>query len=99
VAEWGTFLELGLYLEALTFFLGGEVQVIRRIDVYRYESLLGTQRCHLLSPEVSLRLTAFTDCLDHCELDLRRFLKHTPLDALQWVNFNRNQIEFVTLKR
>jgi len=27
----------------------------------------------------------------------RRFLKHTPLRALHWVNFNRHQIEFTTL--
>lgn len=29
----------------------------------------------------------------------RRFLKHTPLRFMQWVNFNGHNIEFTTLKR
>ena len=28
-----------------------------------------------------------------------RFLKHTPLKFIQWVNFNRHQIEFTTLAK
>jgi GxxExxY protein len=99
LTEWGTFLDIGLYLEALTFLLGGEHQIRRRIELFQHGCLLGTQRCHLLTPDVALRLTAFTDYLDRFEYDLRRFLDHTNLNAIQWVNLNHNKVEFVTLTR
>jgi hypothetical protein len=28
----------------------------------------------------------------------RRFLKHTPLRAIQWINLNHHQIEFRTIQ-
>ena len=59
--DWGAFLELSLYLEALTFFLGGEATVLRALPIMRDGHSLGEQRVHLLTPESGFRLTAMTE--------------------------------------
>jgi len=30
---------------------------------------------------------------------LRRFLSHTSLKAIQWINFNHDKIEFITISK
>ncbi len=97
LADWGAFLELGLYREALTFFLGGAESVIQRIALARDGMALGTQRLHMHSPSAAFILTATTEHQARVESHLRRFLTHAPLRALQWINFNHFQIELSTL--
>jgi GxxExxY protein len=97
--EWGVFLELSLYEEALTFFLGGEHSVLRNLPLAREGIALGTQRVHLTTDSVGFKLTALTDPADHAESHLRRFLALTGLRALHSINFNRHRIELVTLVR
>jgi GxxExxY protein len=97
--DWGGFLEIGLYREALTHFLGGPEAVIQAVPVYFGERLLGHQRVHLLDAKTGFALTALTGDRRNLEDHQRRFLCHTPLEALQWVNLNHHQIEFSTLRR
>ena len=99
VEDWGAFLEVGLYREAVTHFLGGEPNVVKPIPVYSGRRLLGQQSIHLLTDEIAFALTAVTG--DTCRLrdHQKRFLAHTHLKALQWINFNHHQIEFLTLNR
>ena len=60
---------------------------------------LGQQEQPLLSPEVALRITAIDPefCCDF-EQQLRRFLRHTALKALQWINVIRPLVSFKTLR-
>jgi hypothetical protein len=54
---------------------------------------------HLLGDDVAFSVTASTHrpgvVLEH----QRRFLLHTPLRALQWVNLNHERIEFRTITK
>lgn len=97
LGELGAFLDLGLYESLLTDFLGGESEVLRRVELHRDGHTLGLQRCHLLAPDVGLRLTAHSEDLAQVRSQLVRWLAHTRLRALQWVNLNRTHLEFVTL--
>ncbi|MBI3417386.1 MAG: GxxExxY protein [Verrucomicrobia bacterium] len=97
--DWGAFLELNLYEEALTFFLGGEVLINRPVEISQDGVVLGEQRLRLLTPDTAFRLTALTQDQPQCEVHLRRFLDHTKLKALQWINFNHHEIELVTLAK
>jgi hypothetical protein len=45
--DWGAFLELSLYLDALTWFFGGEPAVIREVALVHEGIHLGHQRLHL----------------------------------------------------
>lgn len=99
VADWGAFLEIGLYREALTHFLGGEERVVQRVPFRRDGHPLGNQHCHLIAPDVAFRVTAFKDQLTYAEQDLQRFLAHADLRAIQWINFDRHNIQMKTLRK
>jgi len=99
LADWGAFLDLALYEEALVHFLGGAEQVNQRVSLARNGIELGTQRFHLHSPAVAFRLTAFTEGQATIESHLRRLLAITSLQAIQWINLNHQQIEFITIQR
>jgi len=97
LADWGAFLELNLYEEALVHFLGGEVKVSQRLPLSRVGIPLAGQRFLVHGSGVAFRLTALTDSLAAQESQLCRLLSLTELRALQWINLNHADIQFVTL--
>lgn len=98
LAEWGTHLDPLLYRDALTHFLGGEAQVTREISVESEGGSLGGQTMHLLADDIAFSVTASTHHPESVGEHQRRFLHHTRLRALQWVNLNHSRIELRTLK-
>jgi GxxExxY protein len=97
--DWGAFLDLALYQEALIHFLGGAGNVERQVELQRAGLNLGAQRMLLHAPGVAFRITAFTEAQSHTESHLRRLLALTDLKAIQWINLNHAQIEFTTLRK
>ena len=98
IEDWGAFLEVGLYQEALIHFSGGAGTVDRRISLNRKGLDLGTQRMLVHAPGVAFRLTAVTEDQQYVEAHLRRLLALTNLEAVQWINLNHARIEFTTLQ-
>jgi GxxExxY protein len=99
LADWGAFLDLALYQEALIHFLGGVSSLERRVSLHRDKLDLGAQRMLAHAPGVAFRMTAFTENQSHIESHLRRLLALTNLKAIQWINLNHSQIEFTTIKK
>jgi GxxExxY protein len=97
--DWGAFLETSLYREAVTHFLGGEDFVIRLVAVHSGSRLIGEQPVHRLNDKAAFAFTAVTREQDSLRDHQLRFLNHTPLEYIQWVNFNHHQIEFRTLEK
>lgn len=97
--DWGAFLELALYRDAVTHFLGGPEQVIRPVPVHSGMRHLGEQSVHLLTDDTAFAFTAVTADGGSMAEHQRRFLNHTTLRFIQWINFNRHQIEFRTLAK
>ena len=97
LADWGAFLAVSLYQQALTHFLGGPSRVLRRMPLARGQLTLRTQWMRVHASDVGFIVNAFTD--DHAahEANLRKLLNLTPLRALQWVNLNHSNIQFITL--
>jgi GxxExxY protein len=95
--DWGGFLEIPLYLEAIVHFMGGETKVLQNVPLSRKGVRLGNQRLQMASPDVAFRLTSMTGAVEHYEKQLRSLLSHTPLRALQWINLAHHRMEFVTL--
>ena len=54
---------------------------------------------HLLTPEAAFRVTALADGGASYEAHLVSLLRHSPVRSLQWINFSRSQVQFVTLNR
>ena len=97
--DWGAFLEITLYQEALLHFLGGASNIEHRVSLCRGAVDLGTQRMFVHAPGVAFRLTAVTADQQFVESHLRRLLALTKLKAIQWINLNHARIEFTTLSK
>ncbi len=97
--DWGSFLELRLYMEALTYFLGGEEKVARMVGLSRNGVPLGNQRFHLVNEDTAFRLTALTEGAEYYEPQLHSLLCHSPLRLLHWINLAGRRVQFVTLKK
>ncbi len=96
--DWGAFLDCTLYTEAVTFFLGGPENVLTPVDIIHEGTVLGAQKIHLLTPGMAFKITAATKNINYYRKDLLRFLSHTNLKSVQWINLNHHNIEFRTLK-
>jgi hypothetical protein len=99
LTEWGAFLDPILYRDACTHFLGGETRVIRNIPVQSEAELIGTQEMHMLTEDIAFSVTASTHRPDSVLEHQRRFLAHTPLRAIQWINLNHHKIELRTITK
>jgi len=99
LAEWGSGLDPALYRDALTHFLGGEAKVIRAVEVVSAKRSIGAQSVHHLTSDVAFSVTASLHrpaaVLEH----QHRFLRHTRLRAIQWVNLNRQAVTLCTIQR
>jgi GxxExxY protein len=98
LTDWGAFLDVSLYREAITHFLGGPDRVFRPVEVLTGETAIASQRTHMLSNDTCFVLTSTIAQLEQMRNHQLRFLHHTPLRYMQWVNFNRHEITFETLK-
>ena len=96
--DWGTGLELALYEEALTHFLGGEPTVIQEVPVHGTGGHVGHQKMRLAADGVAFRLTAFDGENSRFEEHARRLLKHVDLQAILWVNIELRRVAFTTIE-
>ncbi|GDY19729.1 hypothetical protein LBMAG56_10740 [Verrucomicrobiota bacterium] len=96
--DFGVGLELSLYEEAITHFLGGEADVLQEVEIVSAGTSLGHQRLRLCAPSVAFKLTALPDHLEVFEDQARRLLQHTRLDALLWINLTLERVTFTTIQ-
>lgn len=99
VREWGVFLEVELFYDAVQHFRGGEDRVLRWIEMVEDGRSIGKQRAHLLNPTTAYKVSAIPENTTIFEKHLRRFLRHTNLARIQWINFNHHNVEFRTIER
>lgn len=97
--EWGTGLDLQLYVEALTHFLGGEDRVVQKIDIVSDGRCIGDQKVRLAGPDAAFKFTALHGSLDDFESHSLRFLRHTTLKHLLWFNVTLQTVTMKTLSR
>ena len=96
--DWGLGLDLALYEEALTHFLGGEQAVHVPVPVFGSGGYLADQRMRLAAPEVAFKITALTDGLASFENHAVALVHHTRLQAILWANLSQNVIRFSIIR-
>jgi GxxExxY protein len=96
LADWGAFLDPVLYRDALSHLVGG---VESEIPIRSAGEPIGTQKVHTLSGHIAFSVTAYTHKPDTVLEHQRRFLRHTDLRAVQWINFNRHRIDLRTITK
>jgi GxxExxY protein len=95
--EWGAFLDINLFYEAINYFRGGKQNVVQEIKVMYDSHVLGEQSVHLLNPKLAFKISAVANDIELYEQHLHRFIKYADLKAIQWINFNHKRIEFKTI--
>jgi GxxExxY protein len=96
--DWGAGLELGIYVAALTHFLGGQEKVQRDVPVRGANGILGHQSMRLAADDVAFRVTAFDPGNDGFEDHARRLLRHVDLRAILWVNISLQRVTFTSIE-
>ena len=99
LADWGSGFDPTLYRDAITHFLGGETKVIRDVAIDSTHGKIGMQKMHLLADDVAFSVTASVHRPDAVAEHQRRFLHHTRLRAIQWVNLNRQTVSLKTIRK
>jgi hypothetical protein len=97
--DWGTGLDLQLYEEAVTHFFGGAECVEREVEVSLEGCRLGRQTVRLINSTTALKLTSLHRDLPSFETHAKRFLEHTGLESLAWVNIGLWEVTFVLIRR
>lgn len=95
----GIGLEVSLYEEALTQFLGGPGKVEQSVSVLEGSHIVGTQPFRLVTPEAAFKVTTLNGELESFASHARRLLAHTSLTAIQWINVGRQTVTLQTLRR
>lgn len=95
----GMGLSLTLYREAIEELLGGEDVVQRMLPMRRGEQAIGNQRFLVLDQRSAFAVTALTKGERAFGEQLRRLLRFSPLECMQWVNLGRGKVQFVTIDR
>ena len=95
--EWGVFLEVNLFYDALTHFRGGEEMVVKKIKVRDGSRHLGNQKTYLIASDIAFKITSVTNNERYYENHLRRVIRYTSLKAIHWINVNHDKVVFKTI--
>lgn len=88
--DWGTGLDLALYEQAVTHFLG----TVQTVPVVVDGRVLGHQTVRLIAPDTLFKLTALSSHLDDFMSHAKRFLRHSGLQQIAWANITRFEVAF-----
>ena len=97
--DWGAYLDVRLYSEAITHFLQGPDGGPAAVDVICDGRVLGQRRIRLINDDTAFQVTALKTGLDSYQHHLTQFLNHTPLSRLQWLNLDGRNVSFTTINQ
>ncbi len=95
--EWGGFLDIQLYYDAICFFKGGKENTYREIEIYYNDNIITTQKFYLLNNSTAFRLSGITKNKQSYRTQLEKLLVYSSINTIQWINFNHHNIEFETI--
>lgn len=82
--EWGAYLDLQIYREALFFFMGISPEETKK-------------RFYVLSPDTLFHITGLTRNKSFYAENLYKYLRASPMQYIDWINFDQNRVELITL--
>ena len=96
--DWGAFLKLSLYREAMIHFFGGSDVALRQVAVIDQGTEIGMQETFMISDDTALAFTSLADGMNQMKTHLEKFISHSCLSHIQWVNLYRHEVRFITLR-
>ena len=96
----GAGLDQQLYQEAVCHFYGGDEAVMHSVEIVVDERAVGYQHVRLAAPGCAFKVTTLAETeVPHFEGQARRFLEHTQLEQVHWINVTREVVRFQTFRR
>ncbi len=95
--DWGAGLDVHLYESAIAHVFGGEEAVLSDVPVAVNDEFIGQQKARLTSSGASFKVTSLYENEELFEQHARRFLTHTRLPAIHWINVTRHCLRFKPL--
>lgn len=95
--DWGAFLDPKIFHEAIECLSPWKDTCTRPIEVVTKNGKLGDQKVHLLTPNIGIQFSSAKKSLGGHQRHLRRFIQHTYLHAIHWINFNGHDISMKTI--
>jgi hypothetical protein len=100
VRDLGAGLALPLYQAALVHLMGGEAAVIQNVPVLCDGRQIGRESLPHIGRGAVFRLSALEDAgMAPFGEHLQRFLLHTPLETIHWININARSVVLTSLHR
>lgn len=100
VRDVGAGLSVRLYESAASHLFGGDAAVLGAIDIHCDGKTLRRQKARLIAPDWGMEVTAVEEPrMAKVEAHLRKFLGHTALRGLNWININRSHLTFTTIEQ
>jgi GxxExxY protein len=99
ISEWGVFLELSLFNDAIVYLGGGEDKIVKEILVRDNAHCMGIQKFHMISTDVAFKISAIKKDEQHYENFFRRCFHYTSLKAIHWFNFKHETVVMKTILR
>jgi len=97
--DWGTGLDRGLYIEAITHFLGGPQVVRQPVETLWNGIVVGWQNTNMAARDAAFKISCLRTEVDSYEKHLYRFLVNTTLEKVLWVNVASGSVTFVLLSK
>ncbi len=97
--DWGTGLDRGLYIDAITHFLGGPEFVRLPIEALWDGKIVGRQLTNLAGRNAAFEITCLRNEVDSYEQHLKRFLSNTTLERILWANVESGRVTLVALAK
>jgi len=96
----GAGLDVNLYQAAVSHFFGCEDTALHDVEILSGDHKLGHQKVRLAMPNWAFKVTTIGQA-DHPRFEdqARRFLQHTRLHGIQWINITRQKVTFTTIRR
>jgi len=96
----GAGLDVHLYEAAVSHLFGGDDAVRQEIDIVMGSRRVGRQKVRLAARDQAFKVTTIAQAeLPYFEDHARRFLMHTDLRSIHWINVTREVVRFQTIER
>ena len=95
--EWGLFLEVSLYVEAVVTLLGADKHTDCFIPFLSEYGAIGGQKFHLLDGNAAFKISAVNKAQQTYENNIIKLLAHTDLKCVHWVNMAGHHVTFKTI--
>jgi hypothetical protein len=99
LADWGVFLDVNLYREALLYFLDGPEVGVQPVDIEVAGRIVGAQKMCMLNAGTAWHLSSVRQHLMSYQTHLVRLLSHTRLDRIHWINLDQRAVTLKTLNK